>query len=86
SLPEGFVQQGHSRFFFFFVRVVREHGKMARTPLAAFFNRPMVEGRMFWRSETGRVEEALSWCETEGRRKRGRVLVEVHENRMNDGQ
>ncbi|MCA9500403.1 MAG: hypothetical protein KC588_14525, partial [Nitrospira sp.] len=25
------------------VRLVREHGKMARTPLAAFFNRPIME-------------------------------------------
>ena len=40
SLPEGSVQQGRSRFYARSVRVVREHGKMARTPLAAFFNRP----------------------------------------------
>ena len=42
SLPEGSVQQGRSRFYARSVRVVREHGKMARMPLAAFFNRPMV--------------------------------------------
>jgi hypothetical protein len=36
------VQQGRSRFFARSVRVVREHGKIARTPLAAFFNRPMI--------------------------------------------
>jgi hypothetical protein len=34
------VQQGRSRFYARSVRLVREHGKMARTPLAAFFNRP----------------------------------------------
>jgi hypothetical protein len=40
SLPEGSVRQGRSRFYARSVRLVREHGKMARTPLAAFFNRP----------------------------------------------
>jgi hypothetical protein len=40
SLPEGFVQQGRSHFDARSVCVMREHGKMARTPLAAFFNRP----------------------------------------------
>jgi hypothetical protein len=35
------VQQGRSRFYARSVRVVREHEKMARTPLAAFFNRPL---------------------------------------------
>ena len=40
SLPEGSLQQGRSRFYAQSVRVVREHGKMTRTPLAAFFNRP----------------------------------------------
>jgi hypothetical protein len=34
------VQQGHSHFDARSVCVIREHGKMARTPLAAFFNRP----------------------------------------------
>ncbi len=34
------VQQGRSRFDARSVRVVREHGKTARTPLAAFFNIP----------------------------------------------
>jgi hypothetical protein len=34
------VQQGHSHFYARSVHLVREHGKMARTPLAAFFNRP----------------------------------------------
>ena len=34
------VQQGHSHFCARSVYGVREHGKMARTPLAAFFNRP----------------------------------------------
>ena len=34
------VQQGRSRFDARSVRFVREHGKRARTPLAAFFNIP----------------------------------------------
>jgi hypothetical protein len=38
------VQQGRSHFYARSVHLVREHGKMARTPLAAFFNRPMQEG------------------------------------------
>jgi hypothetical protein len=33
-----FVQQGRSHFDARSVLIVREHGKMARTPLAAFFN------------------------------------------------
>ena len=36
------VQQGRSHFFERSVLPVREHGKLARTPLAAFFNRPIV--------------------------------------------
>jgi len=36
------VQQGHSHFDARSVQEVREHGKMARTPLAAFFNIPIV--------------------------------------------
>ena len=35
------VQQGRSHFDARSVLVIREHGKRARTPLAAFFNRPM---------------------------------------------
>jgi hypothetical protein len=34
------VQQGRSHFDERSVQGVREHGKMARTPLAAFFNIP----------------------------------------------
>ena len=34
-----FVQQGHSHVDARSVLVLREHGNMARTPLAAFFNR-----------------------------------------------
>jgi hypothetical protein len=34
------VQQGRSHFDARSVCGIREHGKMARTPLAAFFNRP----------------------------------------------
>ncbi len=41
SLSEGSVQQGRSHFDARSVQGVREHGKMARTPLAAFFNIPM---------------------------------------------
>jgi hypothetical protein len=41
SLPEGSVQQGRSHFYARSVCGIREHGKMARTPLAAFFNRPL---------------------------------------------
>ena len=40
SLPEGSVQQGRSHFYARSVCVIREHGKMVRTPLTAFFNRP----------------------------------------------
>ena len=34
------VQQGRNHFCARSVHLVREYGKMARTPLAAFFNRP----------------------------------------------
>ncbi len=34
------VQQGRSHCYARSVLVLREHGKMVRTPLAAFFNRP----------------------------------------------
>ena len=34
------AQQGHSHFLERSVHLVREHRKMARTTLAAFFNRP----------------------------------------------
>jgi hypothetical protein len=48
------VQQGHSQFCVRSVRLVREHGKMARTPLAAFFNRPCVDsGHVYEPSEAG---------------------------------
>ena len=36
-----FVQQGRSQIFARSVLALREHGKLARTPLAAFFNRPI---------------------------------------------
>jgi len=39
---EGFVQQGHSHFFARSVLAIREYGKMARTLLATFFNRPLM--------------------------------------------
>ncbi len=35
------VQQGRSPFCARSVLALREHGKRARTPLAAFFNRPL---------------------------------------------
>ncbi len=37
------VQQDRSHFCARSVLVLREHGKMARTPLTAFFNRPICE-------------------------------------------
>jgi len=40
SLSEGSIQQGRSHFDARSVLTVREHGKRARTPLAAFFNIP----------------------------------------------
>jgi len=43
SLFEGFVQQGRSLFDARSVHSVREHGKRAKTPLAAFFNIPCKE-------------------------------------------
>ena len=43
SLSEGSIQQGRSHFDARSVHGVREHGKMARTPLAAFFNIPIVK-------------------------------------------
>ncbi len=54
SLPEGSVQpcpeaarrEGRSHFDARSVCVIREHGKMARTPLAAFFNRPLVRMKL----------------------------------------
>jgi len=38
-----FVQQGRSLFCARSVPSVREHGKMARTPLTAFFNSPWTD-------------------------------------------
>ncbi len=35
------AQQGRSSFYARSVHLVREHGKRARTPLAAFFNIPL---------------------------------------------
>ena len=35
-----FVQQAQSQFCAWIVLVIREHGKLARMPLANFFNRP----------------------------------------------
>jgi hypothetical protein len=43
-----FVQQGRSHFCAQSVLPVREHGKMARTPLAAFFNSPLQAQNIGW--------------------------------------
>jgi len=43
-----FVQQGRSLFDARSVHSVREHGKRARTPLAAFFNIPIIESTPRW--------------------------------------
>ena len=42
SLSEGSIQQGRSPFDARSVFIVREHGKRARTPLADFFNIPII--------------------------------------------
>ena len=39
------AQQGRSYFCTRSVHLVREHGKIARTPLAAFFSRPTIDMR-----------------------------------------
>ncbi len=41
SRPEVSRREGRSPFCARSVRALREHGKRARTPLAAFFNRPI---------------------------------------------
>jgi len=46
SLSEGSIQQGRSPFDARSVLIVREHGERARTPLAAFFNIPLLEKRI----------------------------------------
>ena len=50
QLPTGMIkkiiQQGRSHFEARRVLLVREHGKMARTPLVAFFNIPCIN-KMF---------------------------------------
>ncbi|MCH7615169.1 MAG: hypothetical protein IH978_05465 [Nitrospinae bacterium] len=47
SLSEGSIQQGRSHFDERSVLIVREHGKRARTPLAAFFNIPNIIYRVW---------------------------------------
>jgi len=42
------VQQGRSHFDARSVLLVREHGKVARTPLAAFFNIPLNRVYQLW--------------------------------------
>ena len=41
------VQQGRSHFCARSVLVLREHGTRARTPLAAFFNRPISNSSVY---------------------------------------
>jgi hypothetical protein len=48
------VQQGRSLYDAQSVRPVREHGKKARTPLAAFFNIPE-KTNLIWRVPTTQV-------------------------------
>ncbi len=43
SRPEASRREGRSPFCARSVLVLREHGKRARTPLAAFFNRPCMD-------------------------------------------
>ncbi len=47
------VQKGRSHFWGRSVLAIREHGKMARTPLAAFFNRPKRGKASFHRHRRG---------------------------------
>jgi len=58
-MPRGgskkFVQQGHSHFCAQSVLPVREHGKMARTPLATFFNSPILGPRIVTFSGVSRL-------------------------------
>ncbi len=42
SCPEASRRKGRSPFCARSVLALREHGKRARTPLAAFFNRPLL--------------------------------------------
>ncbi len=42
SGPEATRRKGRSHFFARSVLALREHGKMVRTPLAAFFNIPQI--------------------------------------------
>ncbi|MFZ1747788.1 MAG: hypothetical protein WAU17_17870, partial [Nitrospirales bacterium] len=52
-----FVQQGRSHFCAQSVLSVREHGKMARTPLAAFFNSPILT----FHPDFGMMQDKFSW-------------------------
>jgi len=60
SLPEGSVQQGRSHFCAQSVLPLREHGKMAKTPLAAFFNNPGYGSS--WLAFTDEVVYSQSKC------------------------
>jgi short subunit dehydrogenase-like uncharacterized protein len=65
------VQQGHSHFYARSVHLVREHGKMARTPLAAFFNRPTLTpaaalGHAIYASLFGKVPQFKITCAKPG--------------------
>jgi len=52
-----FVQQGRSHFCARSVWIIREHKKLARTPLTAFFNRPLED---IVRTKTPRERELAS--------------------------
>jgi hypothetical protein len=49
------VQQGRSHFGARSVLSVREHGTMARTPLAAFFNIPFIDTAVLYKSHMNGV-------------------------------
>jgi hypothetical protein len=63
-----FVQQGRSHFDERSVLIVREHAKMARTPLAAFFNIPiMYPWRIGNEEERIRRQQVIRFLWNEGR-------------------
>jgi len=55
SLPEGSVQQGRSHFDARSVCGIREHGKMARTPLACLPKLRRRHGGFFQQTHWGKV-------------------------------
>ncbi len=61
-----FVQQGRSHFCAQSVLPVREHRKMARTPLAVFFNSPFVGLFSLCDGPTNKRTRSRGWCGDEG--------------------